>query len=392
MFSTVDVTQIDRAPVRDNKPENALFTIAFVTMCSFFALNLFNSAVIDNYRRMKRRLVGSAFLTTQQQRWLNVQQILLKLKPPSAYTAPESRIRKTFFRVATNSWFGYAVDVVTVVNTVALMATHYQNPPQLAQYLEVSSWIFEATLLFEVGVKLVGLGFVQYFAPYTEFSWNKLDFAVSLLSVIGTPACRLPRLACSQSGSFSATGVSLGVNSTFERTVRVLRLLRLIRYFRRLEIVFQTFWFSLSSIVDIGILLFVIFYLFAIFGMYFFGSLPFSSRAGLNEQVSFGNFGVAMLTLFRLATKDTWPFLMFDVVQPNGCLSDYPAADGSSIFSQCSNTARAIYFVVFIFIIVFVVLNLFLAVLLDKFNELSRMADLLKKWPNFNACAPTYFF
>lgn len=130
------------------------------------------------------------------------------------------------------------------------------------------------------------------------------------------------------------------VESPLVRLLRTLPLLRLIKGAARLNVVFGTFlsvlppspsffknWpqatlirYSLPSIWNIAILLFVVYYAFAILGMNILGHLGNISKNGINDQVNFSSFGLAMLTLFRLSTLDSWPYLMFDSQKsPIGC-------------------------------------------------------------------------
>jgi len=117
---------------------------------------------------------------------------------------------------------------------------------------------------------------------------------------------------------------------------------------------------AIPSIVDIVILLFIIFYIYAIMGSFIFADMP----SGLWD-----NFLIAMLTLFRVFTFEDWTDVMYETMEV------YPWS--------------WVYFVSFIIIAAFVFFNLFVAVIIgemqkmqdkqmqDEIHEDSRKIDML---------------
>ena len=81
MFNGIDSAGIDVQPVPGLKKFWALFFIAFMIVGSFFILNLFAGVVVDTFQIEKDRLGGIAFLTKEQQEWINMQLSIVKLKP-----------------------------------------------------------------------------------------------------------------------------------------------------------------------------------------------------------------------------------------------------------------------------------------------------------------------
>ena len=84
----------------------------------------------------------------------------------------------------------------------------------------------------------------------------------------------------------------------------------------------------------------------------------------MDEHASFVNFGMAFLTLFRIATGDNWSGIMKDTLRP-----DCDASDDCVKNCCISNITSIIYFVIFVLISQFVLVNIVIAVLMDKLEE-----------------------
>lgn len=100
---------------------------------------------------------------------------------------------------------------------------------------------------------------------------------------------------------------------------------------------------AIPSIIDIVILMFIIFYIYAIVGNFYFSDLP----SGLWKD-----FLVSMLTLFRVLTFEDWTDVMYEAMEV------YPWA--------------WIYFVSFVIIAAFVFFNLFVAVIIGEMQKIQE--------------------
>jgi voltage-gated sodium channel len=126
------------------------------------------------------------------------------------------------------------------------------------------------------------------------------------------------------------------------RLLRLLRLLRIISFVPELRSVVENLIKSLSKSVYILVLIFLITYIYAVAGAQIFSDI---------EGSKFTNLGTSLLTLAQVATLSGWE----DVMNP--ILIEKPLA--------------WVYFVSYIFIVAIVILNLFIAILVDVVNPLS---------------------
>jgi hypothetical protein len=215
---------------------------------------------------------------------------------------------------------------------IVLFLRYSGSPTMLNDFVAVASWLFIFLYAFEAALKLAALGADQYFGSAGTMSWTVFEFTIVCVS-------------------FGIVFAGFGLEHPLVRVVRALPLIRLIRQIDRLRIVFDTFLFSLPSIGNISLLLFVVYYVYAIVGVFTLGNIKLQSKGGLYEDANFSHFGMALLTLFRLSTMDTWPYLMFDTqVQPPYC---------SEQGGNCGSYWNWIYFVSFILIQVCILCLLF---------------------------------
>lgn len=88
---------------------------------------------------------------------------------------------------------------------------------------------------------------------------------------------------------------------------------------------------------------------------------------GLGEHAHFANFGMAFLTLFRVATGDNWNGIMKDTLRED-CISTADCMQNCCV----SHVIAPIYFVIFVLMAQFVLVNVVVAV--------SIAQDLYYEW------------
>lgn len=152
------------------------------------------------------------------------------------------------------------------------------------------------------------------------------------------------------------------------RVVKVGRVLRLVKGARGIRTLLFALAISMPALVNIGLLLFLVIFIYAIFGMNFFMYVKYD--AGINELFNFETIYRSMITLFPLCTSAGW----------NGVLkaltNEYPNCDPNkptlSTISKgdCGNNFVGIIFLVSYLIISFlVVVNMYIAVILENFSQ-----------------------
>ena len=216
------------------------------------------------------------------------------------------------------------IQTYTFSNKTAVVATHALD--------QIVLWVF----LLEVTVKIGAEGI----KPWVYFfdGWNVFDFCIvtaSFLPLDGGQAVMVFRL------------------------LRLMRLLKLVRALPKLQILVIGLFKSLSSIVYIGMLMLLQFFLFAVVAVLLFGK---------NDPDHVGNLHVAFLTLFRCATLEDWTDVMY--ISMYGCANygygpDHPAC----VQSSGAGYFGALYWILFILISTYMIINLFIGVITTSMGE-----------------------
>ena len=100
----------------------------------------------------------------------------------------------------------------------------------------------------------------------------------------------------------------LGAPVTSLRLFKMGRMLKLIKTLKGLQSIFKTLLSTLPSFGNIGLLLFLLIYVYSIIGINLFGTVTI--HGAMNSYANFQNFPNAFLTLIRCATGEGWNELM----------------------------------------------------------------------------------
>jgi voltage-dependent calcium channel N type alpha-1B len=115
----------------------------------------------------------------------------------------------------------------------------------------------------------------------------------------------------------------------------------------------------------------MLYFIFAIIGMQVFGNIKLDSSTAINRQNNFQNFPQALILLFRCSTGEGWQEVMLS------CLPGVECEKPSETNESCGSNIAYAYFIIFIFLSTFLMLNLFVAVIMDNFDYLTRDSSIL---------------
>lgn len=178
---------------------------------------------------------------------------------------------------------------------------------------------------------------------YFHDPWNCFDFTIVVL-------CLIPA-----TGQFAAV----------IRLARILRTLRLVSVVPRLQIIVSSLLKGLPSMGYVGILLLLLFYVYAVMGVFLFRE---------NDPFHFGDLGDAMLTLFRVVTLEDWTDVLYTQMYSSEAYpieGDPPVAPQSSAQPYVAVT----YFVSFVLLGTIIMLNLVIGVIISSMDEAQTERD-----------------
>jgi len=154
-----------------------------------------------------------------------------------------------------------------------------------------------------------------------------------------------------------------GGGASVLRVLRLARVFRLVRKLKGLLMLFNTLIISLPGLINIGALLFLLCFVYAVLGMNLFGKVKFGEN--LNEHANFTNFGNSILILLRMVTGEAWNAIMYDCMVTEDCDASMDCARGEC----CGSAGAPMYFITFVIFGSFITLNLLIAVVLDNFSN-----------------------
>ena len=159
------------------------------------------------------------------------------------------------------------------------------------------------------------------------------------------------------------------------RVMRVLRIGRLLRFFKAAKGIRRqliALVISLPALFNIGMLLFLTLFIYAIIGMASFGHIK--KFGAINDIVNFETFGQSMLVLFRLSTSAGWNEVLDSLMlQPPFCDLHYRGLPNGN----CGKPLLAVvYMVTFILFTFMVIVNMYIAVILENFNQAAEDEEI----------------
>ncbi|XP_064439837.1 voltage-dependent T-type calcium channel subunit alpha-1G isoform X1 [Mirounga angustirostris] len=288
----------------------------------------------------------------------------------SAYIfPPQSRFRLLCHRIITHKMFDHVVLVIIFLNCITIAMERPKIDPHSAEriFLTLSNYIFTAVFLAEMTVKVVALGWCFGEQAYLRSSWNILDGLLVLISIIDILVSMV---------SDSSTKI-LGMLRVL-RLLRTLRPLRVISRAQGLKLVVETLMSSLKPIGNIVVICCAFFIIFGILGVQLFKGKFFvcqgedtrnitnksdcaeASYRWVRHKYNFDNLGQALMSLFVLASKDGWVDIMYDGLDAVG-------VDQQPIMNH--NPWMLLYFISFLLIVAFFVLNMFVGVVVENFHK-----------------------
>ena len=338
---------------------SALFFVLFVVVCNFFVLNLFVGVVIDNYDNLKTKVDHATHgYNARQKSWIRTIDHILFTNPRKRLKCPDSQFQMFFYNIVTDLKFESFVMACIVVNVVYLATPAFDSPTWMDGFLEGANYVLTVIFTLEAVLKIVGLGYRQYFTD----KWNLFDMCIVILSLVG--------IGLNQEGSGSNDGTSgtgVGVVKAF-RALRITRLIRIVKSAAGLKRQLQVLVLSAPSLLNVGGLLVLVWFIYAVLGVQFFWNVqPHSDD--LNQHANFQDFGNAVFLLIRMTTGENWHRIMWQCKL--GVCSGFR---GSCRENDCSvgcggPRSSMLYFHSFMIICPFVMLNLFIAVILDNDKE-----------------------
>jgi len=198
---------------------------------------------------------------------------------------------------------------------------------QYGKILKVIDFLILSWFVFEIACRMAAHG--RNIAGFFKCPWNVFDFLIVAITLL------------------PAVSPALSVFRLF----RIFRVLRLLSAVPELQILVTALLKTIPSMGYVGMLLFLIVYVYGVLGTQFFKGA---------DPVHFGNLGLSLLTLFQVATLEDWAGIFWPLFQEFGWIA-------------------AVYFLSYIFMGTMVLLNLIIGVVIRSMEQVQE--DHAKRRP-----------
>ncbi|KAM6957792.1 sodium channel protein type 4 subunit alpha B [Aplochiton taeniatus] len=353
MYQAVDSRLVEDQPLYEDNLYMYIYFVIFIIFGSFFTLNLFIGVIIDNFNQQKAKFGGKdIFMTEEQKKYYNAMKKLGSKKPQKPVPRPLNKFQGLVFDLVTTQFFDIFIMVLICLNMVTMMVETDDQSEEKERILYLINLVFIIVFTSECCLKMVALR-RHFFAV----GWNIFDFVVVILSVVGILLADIIE--------------KYFVSPTLFRVIRLARIgrvLRLIRGAKGIRTLLFALMMSLPALFNIGLLLFLIMFIFSIFGMSNFGYVR--KGAGIDDMFNFETFGNSLICMFQITTSAGWDSLLDPIMNssPPDCDPDV-INPGSDVRGDCGNPGVGmVFFCSYIIMSFLVVVNMYIAIILENFN------------------------
>uniref|UniRef100_A0AAV2J028 Voltage-dependent N-type calcium channel subunit alpha n=1 Tax=Knipowitschia caucasica TaxID=637954 RepID=A0AAV2J028_KNICA len=348
---SMDATYEDQGPSPGFRMETSIFYVVYFVVFPFFFVNIFVALIIITFQEQGDKAMSDCSLEKNERACID---FAINAKPLTRYMPDNKQsYQYKLWKFVVSPPFEYAIMTLIALNTVVLMMKFYGAPDWYESMLKYLNIIFTSLFTLECILKIIAFGPLNYLTA----AWNVFDFVTVLGSITDILVTEVKDKM---------------INLSFLRLFRAARLIKLLRQGYTIRILLWTFVQSFKALPYVCLLIAMLFFIYAIIGMQVFGNIELNDETAINQHNNFQTFFQALTLLFRSATGEAWQEIML------ACLSNRPCDHLSGTTGkECGSDFGYFYFVSFIFLCSFLMLNLFVAVIMDNFEYLTRDASIL---------------
>uniref|UniRef100_A0A8C9BGM1 Voltage-dependent N-type calcium channel subunit alpha n=1 Tax=Phocoena sinus TaxID=42100 RepID=A0A8C9BGM1_PHOSS len=348
---SVDATYEEQGPSPGYRMELSIFYVVYFVVFPFFFVNIFVALIIITFQEQGDKVMSECSLEKNERACID---FAISARPLTRYMPQnkQSFQYKTWTFVVSPP-FEYFIMAMIALNTVVLMMKFYDAPYEYELMLKCLNIVFTSMFSMECALKIIAFGVLNYFRD----AWNVFDFVTVLGSITDVLVTEI-----AETNNF--------INLSFLRLFRAARLIKLLRQGYTIRILLWTFVQSFKALPYVCLLIAMLFFIYAIVGMQVFGNIALDDDTSINRHNNFRTFLQALMLLFRSATGEAWHEIMLSCLGSRAC-------DALANAAECGSDFAYFYFVSFIFLCSFLMLNLFVAVIMDNFEYLTRDSSIL---------------
>ncbi|XP_069874619.1 voltage-dependent L-type calcium channel subunit alpha-1D isoform X13 [Dipodomys merriami] len=371
LYKAIDSNGENVGPVYNYRVEISIFFIIYIIIVAFFMMNIFVGFVIVTFQEQGEKEYKNCELDKNQRQCV---EYALKARPLRRYI-PKNPYQYKFWYVVNSSPFEYMMFVLIMLNTLCLAMQHYEQSKMFNDAMDILNMVFTGVFTVEMVLKVIAFKPKHYFTD----AWNTFDALIVVGSVVDiaitevnpTESENVPVPTATPGNSEESNRISI----TFFRLFRVMRLVKLLSRGEGIRTLLWTFIKSFQALPYVALLIAMLFFIYAVIGMQMFGKVAMRDNNQINRNNNFQTFPQAVLLLFRCATGEAWQEIMLACLPGKLCdpESDYNPGEEYT----CGSNFAIVYFISFYMLCAFLIINLFVAVIMDNFDYLTRDWSIL---------------
>ena len=231
--------------------------------------------------------------------------------------------QQAFLRLRSNKIFETAVIIIIVLSALMVGAKTYEEANRFTPILNVLDWAVTLFFLVEIIIRMLA---ERRFRDFFKSGWNIFDFIIVVASMMPVESSETVLIA---------------------RLLRVFRVMRLVSMVPELRMLMNALLKALPRMGYVALFMFIIFYIYGAVGSFLFHDInPFY----------WDNIAISVLTLFRIATFESWTQIMYETMEV------YPWS--------------WMYYVSFIFFSAFIFLNMMIGIVLETMQKESQAHEI----------------
>ncbi|XP_011909504.1 PREDICTED: voltage-dependent L-type calcium channel subunit alpha-1C isoform X3 [Cercocebus atys] len=397
LYRSIDSHTEDKGPIYNYRVEISIFFIIYIIIIAFFMMNIFVGFVIVTFQEQGEQEYKNCELDKNQRQCV---EYALKARPLRRYI-PKNQHQYKVWYVVNSTYFEYLMFVLILLNTICLAMQHYGQSCLFKIAMNILNMLFTGLFTVEMILKLIA------FKPKGYFSdpWNVFDFLIVIGSIIDVILSETNHYFCDAWNTFDAlivvgsivdiaitevnpaehTQCSPSMNAeensrisiTFFRLFRVMRLVKLLSRGEGIRTLLWTFIKSFQALPYVALLIVMLFFIYAVIGMQVFGKIALNDTTEINRNNNFQTFPQAVLLLFRCATGEAWQDIMLACMPGKKCAPESEPGNSTEGETPCGSSFAVFYFISFYMLCAFLIINLFVAVIMDNFDYLTRDWSIL---------------
>ncbi|XP_030426072.1 voltage-dependent L-type calcium channel subunit alpha-1D isoform X4 [Gopherus evgoodei] len=356
LYKAIDSNAENIGPVYNYRVEISIFFIIYIIIIAFFMMNIFVGFVIVTFQEQGEQEYKNCELDKNQRQCV---EYALKARPLRRYI-PKNPYQYKFWYMVNSTGFEYIMFVLIMLNTLCLAMQHYGQSKLFNDAMDILNMVFTGVFTVEMVLKLIAFKPKGYFSD----AWNAFDSLIVIGSIVDV-------VLSEADNSEDSARISI----TFFRLFRVMRLVKLLSRGEGIRTLLWTFIKSFQALPYVALLIAMLFFIYAVIGMQVFGKVAMRDNNQINRNNNFQTFPQAVLLLFRCATGEAWQEIMLACLPGKHCdpESDYSPEEEFT----CGSNFSIIYFISFYMLCAFLIINLFVAVIMDNFDYLTRDWSIL---------------